>query len=171
MLVNLLLLKSFLPIDFVKVEKDSSLRPFLQVREDGPPCQVMQNNYVVLREHGRDDSRHYGLVIGYKLLLLLLLALLVVLGHVGDLHGLQDHRVFQLYQDLLEDSYVLVSVLAQRNIQECQRVNPLLRLFVDQLELDQDKVVLEVRVNLDDLLLDVFELPRVPSLLYYGFLH
>jgi hypothetical protein len=34
MLVNLLLLKSFLAIDFVKVEEDSSLRSFLQVRED-----------------------------------------------------------------------------------------------------------------------------------------
>jgi hypothetical protein len=86
----------------------------------------MQNNDVVLREHGRDDSRHYGLVIGYKLLLLLLLALLIVLGYVRDLHGLQDHRVLQLYQDLLEDSYVLVSVLAKRDIQESQRVDPLL---------------------------------------------
>ena len=131
----------------------------------------MQNNDVVLREHGRDDSRHYGLVIGYELLLLLLLALLVVLGHVRDLHGLQDHRVLQLYQDLLEDSYVLVGVLAQRDIQESQRVDPLLRLFVNQLELDQDKVVLEVRVNLDDLLLDVFQLPRIPGLLNDGFLH
>ena len=126
MLVNLLLLKSFLSIDFVKIEEDSSLRPLLQVRENGPPRQVMQNNDVVLREHGRDDSRHYGLVIRYELLLLLLLALLVVLGHVGDLHGLQDHRVLQLYQDLLEDSYVLVSVLAKRDIQESQRVDALL---------------------------------------------
>ena len=37
MLVNLLLLKSFFSIDFVKVEEDSSLRPLLQVREDGAP--------------------------------------------------------------------------------------------------------------------------------------
>jgi hypothetical protein len=52
----------------------------------------MQNNDVVLREHGSDNSCHYGLVIGYKLLLLLFMALLV-LGNVRDLHGLQNHRV------------------------------------------------------------------------------
>jgi hypothetical protein len=67
MLVNLLLLKSFLTIDFVKVEEDASLRPFLKVREDRPPRHVMQNNDVVLSEHGSDYSRHYGLVIRYKL--------------------------------------------------------------------------------------------------------
>ena len=127
MLVNLLLLKSFLTIDFVKVEEDASLRHFLKVREDRPPRHVMQNNDVVLSEHGRDYSRHYGLVKRYKLLLLLLMALLVDLGHVrGDLHGLQHHRVFELYQDLLEDRDVLVGVLAQRDIQESQRVDPLL---------------------------------------------
>ena len=136
MLIYLLLLKSFLTIDFVKVEEDASLRPFLKVREDRPPRHVMQNNDVVLGEHGSDDPRHYGLVKRYKLLLLLLMALLVDLGHVGDLHGLQHHWVLQLYQDFLEDRDVLVGVLAQRDIQESQRVDPLLRLLVNQLELN-----------------------------------
>lgn len=133
----------------------------------------MQNNDVVLREHGSDDSRHYGLVIGYKLLFLLFLAqlLLVDLSRAWDLHGLQDHRVLQLYEDLLENSYVLVGVLAEGDIQKSQRVESLLRLLVYQLELDEHKVVLEVRVNLHDLLLDVFQLPRITSLLDYRFLH
>ena len=133
----------------------------------------MQNNDVVLREHGSDDSRHYGLVIGYKLLLLLFLALLLLvdLSRAWDLHGLQDHRVLQLYEDLLENSYVLVGVLAEGDIQKSQRVESLLRLLVYQLELDEHKVVLEVRVNLHDLLLDVFQLPRITSLLDYRFLH
>ena len=133
----------------------------------------MQNNDVVLREHGSDDSRHNGLVIGYKLLFLLFLALLLLvdLSRAWDLHGLQDHRVLQLYEDLLENSYVLVGVLAEGDIQKSQRVEPLLRLLVYQLELDEHKVVLEVRVNLHDLLLDVFQLPRIPSLLDYRFLH
>ena len=98
----------------------------------------MQNNDVVLREHGSDDSRHYGLVIGYKLLLFLFLAqlLLVVLSRAWDLHGLQDHRVLELYEDLLENSYVLVGELAEGDIQKSQRVEPLLRLLVYQLELD-----------------------------------
>lgn len=171
MLVNLLLLKSFLTINFVKVEEDASLRPFLQVREDRPPRQVMQNNDVVLSEHGGDDPRHYGLVVRYKLLLLLLLALLIDLGHVWDLHGLQHHGVLELYQDLLENCDVLVGVLAERDIQESERVDPLLRLLVDQLKLNQHEVVLEVRVNLHDLLLDVFELSRVPGLLDNCFLY
>ena len=145
MLINLFLQKSFFSIDFVKVEEDACLGPFVQVREDRPPRQVMQNNDVVLSEHGSDDSRHYGLVIRNKLLLLLLLALLVDLGHVrGDLHGLQHHRVFELYQDLLEDRDVLVGVLAEGDIQESERVDPLLRLLVNQFELNQHEVVLEI---------------------------
>jgi hypothetical protein len=145
MLVNLLLLKSFLAINFVKVEEDACLGPFIQVRKDRPSSQVMQNNDVVLREHGSDDSRHYGLVIRNKLLLLLLLALRVDLDHVrGDLHGLEHHGVLELYQDLLEDGDVLVGVLAEGDIQESERVDPLLRLLVNQLELDQHEVVLEI---------------------------
>ena len=145
MLVNLLLLESFFSIDFVKVEEDTCLGPFVQVREDRPPRQVMQNNDVVLGEHGSDDSRHYGLIIRYKLLLLLLLALRVDLCHLrGDLHGLQHHRVLELYQDLLEDGDVLVGVLAEGDIQESERVDPLLRLLVNQFELDQHEFVLEI---------------------------